>query len=669
MRTTWLWLVVLLHWSCGQCDGASFGRPEGVRQPLKDASAPGGDTTTKRGAGGVPDPIHAAANCASLRDSAHECCVMYLSNAALMFKHIDDPWFLHKHALGAQRERWAALGCTRYAAVLMAARESEDSTVQRPAGRQRRADTEVASALTARGAGGDGRLFIGVLSPAVGAKAQRDRNLYRDRCVPHYSAFEAPYKFFVALPDTNPLPKKHWQGMLASDADAKAGTSLMQEAADFGDIEVLSFAETYANLPLKTLGIMKFAAEHGYSYMMKIDVEYCVHVPAVLAAIREHERLHPGTELYLGDKAWHGTEYDSMKQKDGVRVPFGRGLTWGLSLGLAQLIAQADWIHSVLYLSYGSSSEDVDLARWVLYAVETHGVAVERLYHENAFFRTIAVDMDPKFARCLGMYKANPSAKIGKTWGSMTKDDQATWHQLQCDHLAEHLDDRRDVFLAQRNMQRTRATGLAEQASPAVAPCRAWPFTYDTNAECCRAHNSNAGINADSHDQESWSRLCCNRLSSILDHSAFRAHSAARSTDRETIVCLGGSATAGGGGIPLHSQYPYLIAKRHTQWHVYNRAHGASDTLWASLMFDSLVPVDASVIVWEFAINDVGFVKGPGGQQLELDVFRRFMHQVRAHPSNPLVVFVFQGTLRSASPPSKQHSTRFAQSCLPMPWW
>jgi len=453
MRTTWLWLVVLLHWSCGQCDGASFGRPEGVRQPLKDASAPGGDTTTKRGAGGVPDPIHAAANCASLRDSAHECCVMYLSNAALMFKHIDDPWFLHKHALGAQRERWAALGCTRYAAVLMAARESEDSTVQRPAGRQRRADTEVASALTARGAGGDGRLFIGVLSPAVGAKAQRDRNLYRDRCVPHYSAFEAPYKFFVALPDTNPLPKKHWQGMLASDADAKAGTSLMQEAADFGDIEVLSFAETYANLPLKTLGIMKFAAEHGYSYMMKIDVEYCVHVPAVLAAIREHERLHPGTELYLGDKAWHGTEYDSMKQKDGVRVPFGRGLTWGLSLGLAQLIAQADWIHSVLYLSYGSSSEDVDLARWVLYAVETHGVAVERLYHENAFFRTIAVDMDPKFARCLGMYKANPSAKIGKTWGSMTKDDQATWHQLQCDHLAEHLDDRRDVFLAQRNMQ------------------------------------------------------------------------------------------------------------------------------------------------------------------------------------------------------------------------
>jgi len=130
-------------------------------------------------------------------------------------------------------------------------------------------------------------------------------------------------------------------------------------------------------------------------------------------------------------------------------------------------------------------------------------------------------------------------------------------------------------------------------------------------------------------------------LQPILDHSAFRAHSAARSTDRETIVCLGGSATAGGGGIPLHSQYPYLIAKRHTQWHVYNRAHGASDTLWASLMFDSLVPVDASVIVWEFAINDVGFVKGPGGQQLELDVFRRFMHQVRAHPSNPLVVFVF----------------------------
>lgn len=112
------------------------------------------------------------------------------------------------------------------------------------------------------------------------------------------------------------------------------------------------------------------------------------------------------------------------------------------------------------------------------------------------------------------------------------------------------------------------------------------------------------------------------------------------------IVCLGGSSTAGA-GVAQAEQYPALLqanlrAAGYSKATVLNRAHGSTDTFYAAIHFDSLVPPDADIVTWEYAINDVGELKKwrRDGDLVE-DSLVWFMRQVAQHPNRPALIFVF----------------------------
>ena len=195
------------------------------------------------------------------------------------------------------------------------------------------------------------------------------------------------------------------------------------------------------------------------------------------------------------------------------------------------------------------------------------------------------------------------------------------------------------------------------------------------------------------------------------------------------VACLGGSATAGGGHMPRDKQYASLLraalqrtgseggaphvdllgaalsgrrqrqetggeggaphvdggaATRKQGPVVLNMAHGMTDTFYALLHFNALVPRNATHVVWEYAINDPdndcepqkapswgctdqtrgrGFCPrgkcgdgcverncGSGGCACQLAFramtaeyvryFRRFVEMVRDHPNRPVLIFV-----------------------------
>jgi hypothetical protein len=103
------------------------------------------------------------------------------------------------------------------------------------------------------------------------------------------------------------------------------------------------------------------------------------------------------------------------------------------------------------------------------------------------------------------------------------------------------------------------------------------------------------------------------------------------------IVCLGGSSTAGGGGIEQLDQYPSLLHQR-LDLPVLNHAHGTTDSFYAALHFSSLVPPDADLITWEYAINDSS-EHVPTNDIFDSVLF--FMRQVALHPNRPALVFIF----------------------------
>jgi hypothetical protein len=124
-----------------------------------------------------------------------------------------------------------------------------------------------------------------------------------------------------------------------------------------------------------------------------------------------------------------------------------------------------------------------------------------------------------------------------------------------------------------------------------------------------------------------------------------------------SIICLGGSATAGGGGILHHQQYPSILEKmlqqHHQQSTVLNMAHGKTNTFYTALNFDSLVPSNASVITWEFSINDPYSLTRQALNEY-IDQMELFMDMVNQHPNKPTIVFIMLWDTPFTLPP---HST------------
>ena len=77
-------------------------------------------------------------------------------------------------------------------------------------------------------------------------------------------------------------------------------------------------------------------------------------------------------------------------------------------------------------------------------------------------------------------------------------------------------------------------------------------------------------------------------------------------------------------------------------------AHGATDTLYAALNFNTLIPPNATHIVWEFAINDPYNINYLDEY---LDQIELFMDMVAQHPRQPTVIFVMLWNTPFTLPP------------------
>ena len=115
------------------------------------------------------------------------------------------------------------------------------------------------------------------------------------------------------------------------------------------------------------------------------------------------------------------------------------------------------------------------------------------------------------------------------------------------------------------------------------------------------------------------------------------------------VTVVGGSNTAGGWE-PLPMQYPQQLAVElnaigGTTYEVEHMGHGATDTLWAAAMFTSLVSEDTDVIVWEYALNDIGEARLAASSETPFD-----LHQWSRHAAATLSLFLLQADLHPRRP-------------------
>ena len=231
------------------------------------------------------------------------------------------------------------------------------------------------------------RVLIAIMSRATDSAAFRRG--YRLQC--NYSL---PHRFFVGVPSPQQpgYVPPHAQGVIDPPSVVNASRALISEAERNGtDLVVLPMRDSYRNLPLKTLGALRYGYRKGYDYVVKVDDDYCVREARLL----EHlTRPRKQAELYLGHYLWHGTEDARMTGADGQHSEYMSGWVWAISRGLLRSIAQRHYARSVLYPAYGSSSEDVDLGRWV----QQSGLDV--LKQEDTQIKVERKKMCPKPVRC-----------------------------------------------------------------------------------------------------------------------------------------------------------------------------------------------------------------------------------------------------------------------------
>lgn len=204
-------------------------------------------------------------------------------------------------------------------------------------------------------------------------------------------------RFFIGQPnDPNEAAKRakhHSVGKMATQSEIDAADKLQNESDAFGDVQMLPMRDTYHDLPDKTLSILRHGALSGATVVLKIDDDRCpdsefdrVHPRARVAensscfigfavakVLEVASSTPPNVARYVGVYLFKGTEYPHLqKGADGSRSPYMSGPAYLLSNALARAVAIDDINHSVLYMKYGSSSEDVDMGKWYEYAKTTH---------------------------------------------------------------------------------------------------------------------------------------------------------------------------------------------------------------------------------------------------------------------------------------------------------
>lgn len=210
-------------------------------------------------------------------------------------------------------------------------------------------------------------LFVAYLS-APGNFERREK--VRHRCFYHIKAAGASVKFFIGRPSQVNVPITNDQGQLATDSEAQLAKRLQAESDKYQDIVISPFRDTYRDLTDKVAFLFRYGIDEVKAQnVLKIDDDWCPDMRKVLGAAK---KTKPGLARYVGQYLFKGTEYPSMKGRDGTIAPFMTGVGFMLSASLIRAIFFDDLVHSLLFAPYGTSSDDANVGKWVQYAKRKH---------------------------------------------------------------------------------------------------------------------------------------------------------------------------------------------------------------------------------------------------------------------------------------------------------
>jgi hypothetical protein len=197
------------------------------------------------------------------------------------------------------------------------------------------------------------------------------RQAQRTNCFPKYESLGIRVKFVIGIPGLdNDDHTKHIQGNQPPHSEKKMAAEILTESRLHGDMIITPNRDKYQDLNEKVLSLLRHGVASGAKYIMKVDDEYCVNFDVAFKHLDEHTAKHDGNELYLGNYHWRGNEYPSMKGADGTILPYMSGWTWALSKKLAYTVAVKNWQHNLLWMAYGTSSDDANLGKWVQHAMK-----------------------------------------------------------------------------------------------------------------------------------------------------------------------------------------------------------------------------------------------------------------------------------------------------------
>lgn len=191
-------------------------------------------------------------------------------------------------------------------------------------------------------------LLVAVFTRTTDFALRRD---YRTAC----NTSRYNHRFFVGLPAVPGNPTRKRQGEIVGTAHHRVLADLEAEQRTYDDLVLLPYRDTYQDLMLKTVGMLRFAYRSRARTLVKIDEEFCLRPEAVPT----------DDPVYFGGHRFSGTEYTSQRGYDNNTAPYFSGNTYGLSRSLIRQFGRHLWDTAVLYEMFGSSSEDVDVGRLV----------------------------------------------------------------------------------------------------------------------------------------------------------------------------------------------------------------------------------------------------------------------------------------------------------------
>jgi hypothetical protein len=201
-------------------------------------------------------------------------------------------------------------------------------------------------------------MYVGIISSPKN-RERRDlvRSAYLNALKQKYSDGHITAEFIIGhTPFT-----ASGQGTKGTPDQLQMEKNLTEEAAASNDIRRIVFPERYENLPDKVFNLLQYSTEQGYDFVMKLDDDMILNVDALERFLADKSA---SDLLYAGTMFWKSKSYDSQEGPDSDFVPYFGGPCYLLSNKLVLQIVKHR-THVAEFVRYGSSSEDVDMGRWV----------------------------------------------------------------------------------------------------------------------------------------------------------------------------------------------------------------------------------------------------------------------------------------------------------------